>query len=177
RFAKAWQRGNYAAMYRELTPAARARTPLAAFRAAYLSTAATATALRVRTRSAQDPSAGAVAVPVTVTTRIFGTIRGAVRLPFSGGGNAARIDWRPNLTFPGVGSGQSLQRQTRLPTRATLLARNRQVLAQGDDRTGDLPAIAPDVVGELGPIPAQDRLRLRGLGYPDDARAGIPGLA
>jgi cell division protein FtsI/penicillin-binding protein 2 len=176
RFARAWQRGNYAAMYRELTPVARARTPLAAFRAAYAETAATATQVRVRTGGAGDPSDGAVAVPVTVTTRIFGKIPGTVRLPFSGSGDAARINWQPNLTFPDVGPGQQLQRQTQMPTRATLLARNGQVLAQGSDRTGDLPAIAPDIVGELGPIPPEDRLRLRSLGYPDDASVGISGL-
>jgi len=176
RFARAWQRGNYPAMYRELSASARARTPFASFRAAYDQAAATATATRIKVGGAHDPSGGTVSVPVTVRTRIFGTIRGQVKLPFSGSGDTARVDWRPNLTFPGVDRGEALQRATQLPTRATLLARDRQVLAKGDDRATDLPGIAPDIVGELGPIPPDQALELRGLGYPDDARVGISGL-
>ncbi|MDQ6914329.1 MAG: penicillin-binding transpeptidase domain-containing protein [Actinomycetota bacterium] len=176
RFAKAWQRGDYAAMYSELSPAARARTPLANFRAAYVDTAATATALGLRTGGVKDPDNGTVAVPVTVRTRIFGTLRGTLRLPFAGSGDSARIDWRPNLTFPGVDAGQQLQRNTRLPTRGTLLTRDHKVLAKGDDRASDLSGIAPEILGELGPLPADRRDELRALGYPDDARVGISGL-
>lgn len=176
RFAKAWQRGDYRAMYRELSADARHRTPLAAFEAAYGDATATATATRFRLGAAKDPDNGAVAVPVTVRTRIFGTIRGVVRLPFSGSGDSARIDWRPNLTFPGVDRGQQLTRQTRMPTRAALLTRDRRVLAQGNDRSGDLPGIASEIVGQLGPLPPDQRPLLRSLGYPDDAQVGTSGL-
>jgi peptidoglycan glycosyltransferase len=176
RFAKAWQRGDYEAMYRELSAAARERTPLASFRAAYADTAATATALRVRTGGVTDPDNGVVAVPVTVSTRIFGTVRGTLRLPFSGSGDSARIDWRPYLTFPGVEAGQQLQRDTRLPTRGTLLTRDHKVLAKGDDRASDTPGIASEVVGQLGPLPPDQRDQLRALGYPDDAQVGTSGL-
>jgi hypothetical protein len=176
RFAAAWQRGDYATMYRQLSPAARARTPLAGFQAAYVDAAATATALGVRTGGVRDPDNGTVAFPVTVRTRIFGTVHGMVRLPFTGSGDGAFVDWRPNLTFPGVGPGQRLERNTQLPTRATLLTRDRQVLAKGADRATDLPGIASEVLGQLGPLPADQREQLRALGYPDDAQVGVSGL-
>jgi peptidoglycan glycosyltransferase len=176
RFAAAWQRGDYAAMYRELSPAARARTPLASFRGAYLDAAATATTLRIKVGKAQEPSNGAVPVPVTVRTRIFGTIKRTLRVPFAGSGGTARIDWRPHLVFPGMDAGQRLQRQTQLPARATLLARDGQVLAKGDDRPSDIPAVAGQIVGELGPMPPEERLQLRSLGYPDGAQVGTSGL-
>ena len=39
-----------------------------------------------------------------------------------------------------------------------------------------MTAAAAETVGELGPIPPQQRLSLRGLGYPDDAQVGTTGL-
>jgi cell division protein FtsI/penicillin-binding protein 2 len=117
-----------------------------------------------------------VAVPVTVRTRIFGSVKGTLRLPFEGEGEAARIAWRPELTYPGVEQGRQLTRRTELPRRATILARDGQALAEGADRTSDLSTVAAETVGEMGPIPPEERLRLRALGYPDDARVGISGL-
>ena len=176
RFASAWQRGNYAAMYRELTPEARSRTPFARFQAAYVEAAATATAVRIRAGKAKEPSDGAVPVPITVRTRIFGTVRRTLRLTFTGDGDAARIDWRPHLVFPGMAAGERLERQTQLPARATLLSRDGQILAKGDDRASDIPAVSGQIVGELGPLPADQRVQLRAFGYPDGAQVGVSGL-
>jgi transpeptidase family protein/MecA-like transpeptidase family protein len=175
-FAKAWQKGDYQAMRAELSDGAQARFPLDQFRGAYDRTAATATATGVRVGDAKEPKDGIVAVPVTVRTRIFGDVHGTLRLPFEGSGQNARIAWRPELTFPGVEQGQSLQRRTQLPPRATILARDGQVLAKGPDRSTSLTTEAAEIVGELGQIPAQQRLPLRALGYPDDATVGTSGL-
>ena len=49
RFAAAWQRGDYAAMYSELTGADRGRVPRARFIAAYEDALRTATAAKVDT--------------------------------------------------------------------------------------------------------------------------------
>ena len=169
RFAKAWAKGDYDAMHAQLTDAAKARFPAQRFRDAYAATAATATATRISVGDAGDPRDGVVHVPVRVRTRIFGTVPATLRLPFSGKGDAARIDWRPELTFPGVTAGQRLTRSTRLPRRATIVARNGRALARGEDRTSDLSAVAEEVVGELGPIPPEQESFLRALGYPPDA--------
>jgi penicillin-binding protein A len=176
RFVAAWEKGDYAAMHRLLDEDARRRYPLASFREAYRQSALMATAVGVSAGDPGEPGDGTVPVPVRVRTRIFGTVGGTLRLPFTGDGNAARVDWRPELTFPGVERGQRLSRSTRLPQRATLLARDGQVLAQGADRTGELGAIAPDIVGQMGPMPPEDRDRLLALGYPEDATVGTSGL-
>jgi penicillin-binding protein A len=176
RFAAAWAKKDYRAMHAELSPAAQDRYPIDRFRAAYASTDATATATRVSVGDPREPKDGVVAVPVTVRTRVFGPVKGTLRLPFEGEGESARIAWRPELTFPGVEQGRQLARRTELPRRATIRARDGQALAEGTDRTSDLSTVAAETVGELGPIPADQRLRLRALGYPDDARVGVSGL-
>ncbi len=176
RFGRAWQRGDFVAMHALLSPRARAATPLDTFRSAYGQAAATATATSLRVGSAHDPSDGLVALPVRVRTRIFGVVAGTVRLPFSGSGSDARIDWQPSLTFPGVGPGQRLRRQTQMPPRGTILARDGQVLAEGPERASPISGVAAQVVGELGAIPDERREELRSLGYPDDAQVGLSGL-
>jgi len=173
-FGRAWERGDYRAMHGLLSDTARSRTPLARFTAAYRESAATATALRVDVGDAGDPKDGVVSLPVSVRTRIFGTVRATLQLPFDGG-DAPRVDWRPELTFPGVSAAQRLDRQTRMPPRAAILARDGKPMATGPDRSSDIEG-AGEIVGELGPIPPEDRARLRALGVPDDARVGTSGL-
>ena len=62
-----------------------------------------------------------------------------------------------------------------MPARATLLARDRTVLAKGDDRSSP-SLLAPQVVGQLGPIPPERREELAALGVPADAEVGVSGL-
>jgi cell division protein FtsI/penicillin-binding protein 2 len=176
RFAQAWAKGDYEAMHAELSPAAKSRYPIERFRAAYAATAATATATTIAAGQAKSPKDNTVAIPVTVRTRVFGRIRGTLLVPFEGKGKDARIDWQPTLTFPGVEQGQSLQRRTQLPPRASILARDGQALAKGPDRSSSLGAASAEIVGELGPIPPEQRLSLRAQGYPVDARVGTTGL-
>jgi penicillin-binding protein A len=64
---------------------------------------------------------------------------------------------------------------TKMPARATLLARDRTVLAKGDDRSSP-SLLAPQVVGQLGPIPPERREELAALGVPPDAEVGVSGL-
>ena len=175
-FGAAWQRGDYAAMHRLLTADARARTPLARFVAAYRETGATATAVGVRVGQPEDPEDGVVPLPVSVRTRIFGVVKGTLRLPFAETADGSRVTWIPELTFPGVAAGQALTRRTEMPPRGTILARDGQVLARGADRSSDLDTVATEIVGELGPVPPEDYQRLRAQGVPDDARVGISGL-
>jgi peptidoglycan glycosyltransferase len=170
RFAEAWGRGNYAAMYSELTAPDRGRVSRLRFASAYRQALRTATATRVATGKPRKDG-DAYRVPVTIPTRAFGTITGEVVVPTTGQG----VDWSRALVFPGLGPGERLKRVTRMPPRAALLARDKTVLAAGDARAST-SALAPQVVGQLGPIPPDRRRELAALGVPSDAQVGVSGL-
>ncbi|MDX6655671.1 MAG: penicillin-binding protein [Solirubrobacteraceae bacterium] len=164
-FASAWRHGDFTRMYAHLSPDARKRFSPAAFRAAYEATGMTATAKRWEIGPARNGPGNTFRVAVSVVTVAFGPVSGTVDLAASDGG----VDWRPHMSFPGLRAGEQLTRSTRLPPRAALLARDGTPFSR-------LADIAPQVVGELGPIPPEDADRLRALGYPDDAQVGISGL-
>jgi cell division protein FtsI/penicillin-binding protein 2 len=113
---------------------------------------------------------------VDVDTVAFGRVRGDVRLPLTGSGEAARVDWDASLTFPGVPRGAVLSRHTELPARAAILARDGTPLAQGPERSSPLGAVARAVAGELGAQPPERREALAAAGYPADAAVGTSGL-
>jgi peptidoglycan glycosyltransferase len=171
RFAAAWGRGDFAAMYSELSAPERGRVRRGAFTAAYQRALDTATAMRVVTGRPRS-AAGAYDVPVRVETRVWGAVRGTVRVPVSRDG----VDWSHDLVFPGLRRGEKLTRTTRLPRRATLLARDKTPLARGDARSSPLGPVAAAITGSLGPIPADRRTHLAALGVPPDARVGASGL-
>lgn len=176
RFVMAWAHGDYPAMHAELTRASSSARPLADFTADYQAAAATATTITLRPGKVGPFADGVVTVPITVTTRVFGTVHATLRLPFKGDGDNARIAWSENLTFPGVGHGERLDRTTNLPPRAAILARDGTPLAQGADRSSPLGPVAAAIAGQLGPIPAARVDAARALGVPDDAQVGISGL-
>lgn len=176
RFVAAWSNNDFAAMHAELTEEDRRAMPLRRFTERYRAAATTATATAFRDGKAGEAQDGVVAVPMTVTTRIFGTLRAPLRLKFAGSDDDMRVDWSPSMVFPGLADGEALTRSTRLPRRATILARNGSPLAQGEDRASSIPDVAESIVGELGPPPAERRARLRELGYPVDVRVGLRGL-
>ncbi|HEX7299112.1 MAG TPA: penicillin-binding transpeptidase domain-containing protein [Solirubrobacteraceae bacterium] len=170
RFAAAWERGDYATMYAQLTDAERGRVKPLSFVRAYQETMRTATAAKLVTGKPRKDG-DAYRVPVRVQTRIFGRIEGEVLVPATEAG----VDWSRALVFPGLAAGERLKRVTTMPPRATLLARDRTVLAKGDDRVSSSP-VAGEVVGQLGPIPPERRQALAALGVPADAEVGVSGL-
>jgi penicillin-binding protein A len=171
RFAAAWSRGDFAAMYSELSPPEQQRVRRGAFTRAYQRALDTATATRVATgRPARDGDA--YRVPVAVSTRVWGTVRGVVRVPASSAG----VDWSHDLVFPGLRRGEKLTRTTRLPPRAALLARDKTPLARGPDRASPLGGTARAITGTLGPIPPARRSALLALGVPAGAQVGSSGL-
>jgi penicillin-binding protein A len=129
RFAAAWTRGDFAAMYSELSPPEQGRVRRGAFTAAYQRALDTATATKVITGKPSGDG-GSYRIPVTVYTRIWGTVHGVVRVPASADG----VDWSHDLVFPGLRRGEKLTRTTRLPPRAAILARDKTPLASGADR-------------------------------------------
>ena len=176
RYAAAWSKGDFAAMHAELSDADQRAMPLRRFTASYRAAATTATATAIRHGEVGGADDGVVAIPMVVTTRIFGTLRGRVRLKFSGADDNRRVEWSPNMVFPGLAVGESLSRSTRLPRRATILARNGSALARGEDRSSEIPDVAGSIAGELGPAPPERLARLRELGYPENVRVGTSGL-
>jgi cell division protein FtsI/penicillin-binding protein 2 len=175
RFMRAWEKGDYAAMHRDLTDAARRSTALLPFSRAYRRAGETATATATAAGPPRREDGGYVVSTVT-RTRIFGTIRAPVRIELDGSGDEAQIAWDQSLVFPGLRRGETLARSTRLPPRATILARDRTVLAKGPDRSSPIPDVARNVVGILGPIQAERREALLRLGFPRDAEVGQNGL-
>jgi Penicillin binding protein transpeptidase domain/Penicillin-binding Protein dimerisation domain/NTF2-like N-terminal transpeptidase domain len=183
RFLAAWEGGRYATMYRELDAASHRRFSPAAFGAAYVRAMRLATATRARVAGkARSAPGGAVQVPVSVRTRLFGTLHLTFHLTFgpaSGGGSG--IAWSRSLAFPGLHPGEFLSRRTALPPRATLLARDGTVLAEGpaanpEDRTSPLGALATAIVGDVGPVPGARQHALEAQGVPDDALVGTSGI-
>jgi len=171
RYAAAWARGDLRTMYANLTPAVRARVSRARFADAHRSAMVTATA-RVARVAAPERDGDRYRLGLALATRIFGTVRGDVRLAVSDEG----VTWAPHLVFPGLRGGERLARTTVLPPRGTLLARDRTVLARGADRATALGPLADSVVGELGLAPPDRQARLRALGVPDGSTVGLSGL-
>ena len=173
RFAAAWERSDWAAMHRELTPDAQDRYPPAELERAYREAAATATATRVgagRTRGDGD----AAVVDVSVATRVFGPVRGELRLPVAEG----RIDWKPHLAFPGLRAGERLTRRSDPPRRADILARDGTRIASGPaGERAVAPGPASSVAGDLKPAPAgAAQQALYSRGFPRAHPLGQSGL-
>jgi len=177
-YAKAWSAGDWATMHAQLTAAAQKRIGLIPFADANRAALATATALETAVRTGTPRRAGdhLWRVPVTVPTRVFGTIRGDVLVPVKDDGGDVKVDWVPRLLFPGLRDGQRLTRDTVMPARGAILARDGTVLAQGPGRTSSIPDVASQVVGQLGAIPAARVQELSALGVPPDGRVGVTGL-
>jgi len=169
-FAAAWSRRDYGTMYSQLSAVERERVSRLRFATLYQDALDTATATRLITGKPRKDG-DAYRVPVHITTRAFGTIDGNVIVPVSNDG----VDWSRALVFPGLAAGEQLRRVTQMPPRGTLLARDRTVLAKGDDRASSSP-VAPQVVGALGPIPPERRAELMRLGVPSNAEVGVSGL-
>ncbi len=172
RFAQAWERGDFAAMYSELTDDSRARVRRRSFSSAYRRALRTATAQTVAVGRPVAAEDDVMRLPVRVATRVFGTVRGDVRVPVSADG----ITWTRELTFPGLRRGERLTRTTHLPPRASIMARDNTPLARGEDRSSPVSDLARSIAGSLGPIPDDRKSEMRELGVPSDAQVGVSGL-
>jgi cell division protein FtsI/penicillin-binding protein 2 len=174
-WTRAWSAGDYGAMYAMLTPEARGATPLQRFTQAYRDAAATATLSRLRTGRPRIDGDTAV-VPVEATTRIFGEVDGDVVLPLGDEDGQRRVAWEPHLVFPGLRAGEKLTRETTMPPRAAILARDGTPLASGDARLSDLGPVAAEVAGRVGPATEARAAELEARGIPDGAAVGLTGL-
>ena len=88
----------------------------------------------------------------------------------------AGVDWRAQLVFPGLRAGEKLTRETTLPERGDILARDGTPLAKGPDRLSDLGPLAAEVAGRVGPAPPDRADELARRGIPEGAPVGLNGL-
>jgi cell division protein FtsI/penicillin-binding protein 2 len=173
-------------MYSQIDRSSQRATPPSAFAAAYQQALVTATATRMQvTGKASNEPEGIVKVPVVVHTRLFGTLALGFMLRVSkGGSEGIRIAWSRAALFPGLQPGERLGRATALPRRATLLARDGSVLAEGSPtgalgeqaRSSPLGETASSAIGKVGPIPAARLQSLLAEGVPGDATVGVSAL-
>ncbi|HXS34144.1 MAG TPA: penicillin-binding transpeptidase domain-containing protein [Solirubrobacterales bacterium] len=178
RFADAWQRNDFAAMYKELNPASQRAIELNDFVLAYRDAKMVSTQRSLDPDSPSDETSrnGSTVVPVEVVagTVAFGTVEGTVELPFDEGG----IAWDPSLVFPGLHSGEHLESQTELAPRAPILAADGTPLAEGpaEARAHPLGSSAIDVTGEVGTAEEDDAEALARKGFAPDTPVGVSGL-
>jgi transpeptidase family protein/MecA-like transpeptidase family protein/penicillin-binding protein len=177
RFAAAWEREDYAEMYAMLTAAARDETSLRRFAREYRRARVTATLSRMRAGRPRDVGDDAVTVPFELRTRVFGELEAAVTLPLGEGvdGEPA-VAWAPHLVFPGLRPGEELDRNTQMPERAKILARDGTPMAEGEARLSDLDPLASEIAGRVGPAPPEREQELSARGVPEGAPVGLTGL-
>ncbi len=180
RFADAWASGNYARMYEDIDRPSKRKISaqqLAEDCRGALRTA-TATTVRVLGKPGESPG-GLLVVPMRVHTRLFGTLLLAYAVKIGDGDRG--VAWSRSLEFPGLRPGQRLSRTLKLPRRATLLARDGSVLAEGDpseagQRDSPLGTVAGATLGEVGPAPASRARQLEAEGAPAGALVGVSGI-
>jgi penicillin-binding protein A len=169
-FARAWDRGDYSRMYSMLSPGAKKRVSETTFRAAYSTAANTATAKEVNVFKAHGTR-----LVVEFRTRIFGDLRGTVRIPVVD----EHVDWGPSMVFPGLAPGATLTRRTQAPRRAAILSRNGHTIVSGP---AIARAVAPgspasSIVGTVtAPTNAADQARMFARGFPPGTPVGTSGL-
>ncbi|MEY2513822.1 MAG: penicillin-binding protein, partial [bacterium] len=127
------------------TPRSRAAHPQAAFTAAYRSAQRTAGVQSVHVAEVRPEHGGTAVLPVAASLRDFGTLRAAVRLPLTGRGDRAGVDWRPELVLPGLRAGERVTRRAgTTPARASILA--------ADGRRLDATPLGASVAGVAQPV-------------------------
>lgn len=172
-FGAAWEKGDYKAMYRLLTPSSRQAVGAGAFKAAYQRAATTATSSGVDVSDPAGEQGDAVRLPVTFRTRVFGPVRGDVLIPVQGD----LVSWKRDLVFTGLSPGAKLVRRTRAPARGKILSNDGKVLAQGPASSRSSGALASSITGEVkAPDDAAGRKVNLARGFEADAPTGQSGL-
>jgi peptidoglycan glycosyltransferase len=189
RFVTAWTRREFVSMYSDIDASSRHSTSLSQFADDYGEALTTATATRLKMIGVARAARGGrgVTVPVRVDTRRFGSLALSFTMQIDEGAAVPSIAWSRSLAFPGLQPGELLSRDTSLPERAALLARDGSVLAEAapgavvdapaeSNRDSPLGDVADAVLGTVGPVPAARRQALEEQGVPPQAIVGLSGL-
>jgi hypothetical protein len=169
-FGKAWDRGDYSAMYSMLTPGAKKRVTAAGFRSAYVNAQNMATATKVSV-----PKAHGTRLDVAFQTRIFGDIRGRVGVHVVDD----HVDWTPNMVFPNLPPGGTLTRKTEAPRRAAILSRNGRPIVAGPGTARVVASGSPasSIVGTVAvPTSPAAQAAMFARGFPPGTPVGTSGL-
>jgi cell division protein FtsI/penicillin-binding protein 2 len=178
RFAAAWERHDFEAMYSQLDPASRRSVSEADLAAAYREAAEVATLRELELGEPADPvergGSTVVALGAEVGTVAFGSFEAELAVPVSEEG----IAWEESLVFPGLRSGERLESDVELADRAPILARDGSALAEGPAEAREHPpgSAAIDVTGEVGTPEDEDLAKLARQGFPPGTPVGISGL-
>src|SRR5205085_7272570 len=97
KWTAAWERGDYPAMYALLSPSARERTSIQRFERTYREANDTTTLTKLRAGKPRHKDGDAYDLPVRMQTRVFGRLRGHLRLPVVEEGDDVGVDWRSSL--------------------------------------------------------------------------------
>jgi hypothetical protein len=109
RFAQAWAARDAGAMWDTLDAKSQKAYPKARFVALVLRADTAASVRTKRVGATAGPKDGAVRIPVVATTRLFGDLRGTLRVPAGGDGG---VTWNPSMRLPGLRSGEAPRRKT-----------------------------------------------------------------
>ncbi len=175
-YGAAYAKGDYAAMYELLSASDRRAITLQRFAELQQEARETATVDKISTGLVTEDEGERYRVPVQVRTRLFGQLSGDLLLPVVKDGGTSAIDWSQALSFPGLKAGEKLRRSTTLPPRADILASDGTVLVEGADRVPNSDTALSSIVGQMGPIPPEDKGAYAKAGVPADASVGLTGL-
>lgn len=176
RFVRAWERGDYGAMYELLDAASREEISRGGFQSLYRRAVQAASLERVRRRGALKEGDGAFLAAMRARTKRFGELKGTLRLEVATKDDVTGVVFRRRYVFPGLRDGEALSSTVEMPPRGTLQARDGTVIAEGEARTADIGTLAAEITGSVGPIPAEEAGRYARLGYPKGASVGLTGL-
>ena len=176
RYVTAWERTDYAQMYALLDRASRAHMTEPRFARTLERAAATATLKSLKAVTVGKRHGDAISVRTRVSTKLWGTLNETLTVPLAGSGSEARVHFAGTIVFPGLRPGEHLHRVISLPPRAALLSADGTPLAQGPQRTSPIPDVANQIVGKVGPVPADLKATYAARGYPRHAQVGLDGL-
>ena len=176
RYVTAWHQNNFAQMYALLDTVSKGAMSESRFAREVETAGDTATEESVRTVHVGGRNGNYIPVTMVVKTKLWGALHETLEVPITGSGSGARVHFSDTLLFPGVRAGEKVHRIITLPPRGTLRASDGTPLAQGPDRASPIPDVAGQIVGRVGPIPADLKASYAARGYPTHAEVGLDGL-
>jgi peptidoglycan glycosyltransferase len=178
RFVEAWERKDFAAMYRELNATSQSAISINDFVIAYRDAAGVATLRALEAGPPEDASEvdGVKVVPVEIKadTVAFGLVEADLELPYDDDG----FTWHEALVFPGLRREEHLENEIELAPRAPILAADGSPLAEGEAEAREHPlgSSAIDITGEVGTAEEEDLPELERRGFSADTPVGVSGL-
>jgi cell division protein FtsI/penicillin-binding protein 2 len=173
RYLEAWQDEDYAAMHSELSTVSQEAVPLERFTERYKQAEAIAT-LQGLEPGEPGGDENTVEMPVTASTLAFDQVDQTMDFTFGEDG----IAWQSGLLFPGLEEGEELSRTTELPRRASILAKDGQVMVEGPSlaRTYPLGDSMIDVTGTVGASTEGLTQKEVAAGFTEGEPVGLSGL-